>query len=152
MRTPAFSVISSALVLALVACRPAAAPEADQSPVSAPALAEADSKLLEPLVVSTNEPFWQLQIQGQSVDYSGLDVEPQRKLQVAEDEISPGQRRLLAVDAQGRVEIHVLDQACSDSMSGGQYPYSAQVQVDGQTPVHGCARPASMPPPGEPGE
>jgi uncharacterized membrane protein len=151
MRTP-LGLSSLIAVVALAACQPSSNNDADTSALPPPTLSAADAALLQPLVVATNEPFWQLEIQGQSLRYSGVDQDRPRQLQLAEDQVSPGQRRIVAIDAIGRIEVEVLDQPCTDSMSGGQYPFTARVAVGGDSAVHGCARPASMPPPGEGGQ
>jgi len=105
----------------------------------------------QPLLATFNEPFWQLAIEGRELVFRGVDVEPERRLQLADEARLQGQRRLRAIDGQGTVELRIWDAPCSDSMSGAAFPYSAAVRVDGGDEVGGCARPASMPAPGEGG-
>ncbi|UWX03407.1 hypothetical protein H1235_09035 [Pseudoxanthomonas sp. NC8] len=59
-------------------------------------------------------------------------------------------RTIRASDAAGVVELQVSVGPCRDSMAGAEFPLGAVLAIDGGTPIHGCARPASMPPPGEP--
>lgn len=154
-----------ALCLALAAChdKPAetSAPAADAT-AAAPAPAPTDASTTPPaepavdsalegeLIASTNEPFWQAQVSGPGPTLSLRGIDSQRELAVASSQTVGDTRTLHAVDASGTVDLKVTASACQDSMSGASFPYSAALVIDGGTPINGCARPASMPPPGEP--
>lgn len=146
-----------ALCLVLVACHdkpqeastPAAEPAADAA-ADNPASPAEDSALQGELVASTNEPFWQAQVSGPGPTLTLRGIDGQRELAVASSETVGDTRTLHAVDATGAVDLKVTAGACQDSMSGANFPYSAILVIDGGTPINGCARPASMPPPGEP--
>ena len=154
--------LSIALCLVLAAChdkpqeasapatQPAAGTAADSpAPPPEPA-ADADAALQGDLVASTNVPFWQAQVSGPGPTLLLRGIDGQRELAVASSDTVDGTRTLRAVDASGAVDLKVTASACQDSMSGADFPYSAILVIDGGTPINGCARPASMPPPGEP--
>ena len=146
-----------ALCLAMAACQdrtattptpaPAAETETAMPDAAAPAV---ESELDGELVASTNEPFWQAQVSGPGPSLLLRGIEGERELAVASSQTTGGTRTVRAVDASGAVELTVTANSCQDSMSGAQFPYSAVLVIDGGTPINGCARPASMPPPGEP--
>lgn len=158
--------LASALLvsLALVACGGASEPDSNQAqPAVAGSVAtpaEATPRpapidlpgmpALDQVVVSTNEPFWNAAIEGDSVEFSVMG-EHTRTLAIASRQSSGDTWTLQASDAQGRLEIVVKDQPCQDSMSGAEYPMWGSIAFDDQQAVQGCARPASMPPPREPG-
>jgi len=150
-----------ALCLVLAACHdksqeastPAAEPTAAtpaETPAAPPAAPAADSALEGELIASTNEPFWQAQVSGPGPTLTLRGIDSQRELAVASSQTVGDTRTLRAVDASGAVDLKVTASACQDSMSGASFPYSAVLVIDGGTPINGCARPASMPPPGEP--
>lgn len=156
MRTPmpaANLCLTVALCLALVACKGPQQPEAAIPPVSGPA-AEAtvdpagDAGLEGDIIASTNEPFWQAQVSGPVLTLRGIDG--QRELAVTTSDATGDTRTVRATDASGLVELTVTATECQDTMSGATFPYSAVLTIDGGGPINGCARPASMPPPGEP--
>lgn len=142
-------IVIASMALMLGACTQP--PASSDSQAKAAGAGEPAAELAQPLVVSTNEPFWGFAITGKAVEFSGLGVDPGRRLEVIEDQVSDTTRHLVATDAGGRVELQVRLEPCADSMSGAAFPYWAQASVDGAPAVQGCARPASMPPPGEPG-
>lgn len=98
------------------------------------------------LVASTNEPFWQAQVAGQTLTLRGIESE--RALMISSSRIAGATRTVKAADARGLLELQVIDAPCQDSMSGARFPYRAVLILDGET-FNGCARPASMPQPGE---
>lgn len=146
-----------ALCLVLAAChdkpQEAATPVAE-APADAPAppaaAPAADSALEGELIASTNEPFWQAQVAGPGPTLTLRGIDSQRELAVASSQTVGDTRTLRAVDASGAVDLKVTATTCQDTMSGASFPYSAVLVIDGGTPINGCARPASMPPPGEP--
>lgn len=145
------------LCLALAACKPAqdAAPAseaatgaaADAAPDVAPAAAGHD--LDGDIIASTNEPFWSASVSGPGPTLVLSGIDGQRTLAVASGGTVDGTRTLVAVDADGKVELKVTAAECQDNMSGATFPFSAVLVIDGGAPINGCARPASMPPPGE---
>lgn len=102
----------------------------------------------EGLLVSTNEPFWQVRVELKRVVLDGVDAPRRLLVPVAAASIDRAWH-VVARDGAGSVELDVSDQPCQDTMSGANFPYSAVLAVDGGVPVNGCARPASMPMPGE---
>ena len=163
MRTPTpvsrlLPAMSLAISLAVPAARhtpggatpdPAASPPTPATG-AAPAAGIAAAPALEAdLVASTNEPFWQASISGPVLVLRGLEGE--RRLAIDAGGVSGDTRTVHATDAVGRVELTVVARGCQDSMSGAAFPFSAVLSIDGGAPIAGCARPASMPAPGEPG-
>ncbi|KAF1685541.1 hypothetical protein B1992_11255 [Pseudoxanthomonas broegbernensis] len=103
------------------------------------------------LVASINEPFWQARVEARALQLGGVDQESPRWLDIVEDVRQARLRRILARDAIGEVELRVEDLPCEDSMSGARFPFSALLSIADGDAVAGCARPASMPQPREPG-
>ncbi len=148
---------ATVLCLALAACKPpqeAATPVSDAATASAgtdaavdPPAATAGHSVDGDIIASTNEPFWSANVSGPVLVLSG--IESQRSLAVSSSETVGDTRTLVATDASGKVELKVTAQECQDSMSGAMFPFDAVLVIDGGAPINGCARPASMPPPGE---
>ena len=146
------------LALPLVACdRTATPPEAlpDDDDASAalpsdPPPADVASMLPGEFVVLTNEPFWQARVEGGEVVLSGPDVEG-RHFAINSENEADGARVVHAGDDEGSISVTLLPGPCEDSMSGAVFPQAAELIIDGIGPTPGCARPADMPPPGEPG-
>lgn len=107
--------------------------------------------IAQEIVVSTNEPFWQARVEGATVVLSGAGVD-ERRLAIRASALETGARVVRAGDAAGELELRVTDAECQDSMSGAVFPLSGTLVIDGGDPIHGCARPASMPPPRPPEE
>lgn len=162
----------AALVLMLPACRDAqqssmpatddaAAPTAATEPTGAgpvpmpeeeaPAMpGPATTMIPDDIVVSTNEPFWNARVEDGEVVLTGAG-QPERRLTVESVQVTGDFSTIRASDANGNLLIEVRSEACQDSMSGAGYPFTGSLAFDGGAAIPGCARPASMPPPGEPG-
>lgn len=138
--------------LLLTGCQPGQAPDRPAD-VVAPAsdAAPPDSGGDDDVIVSTNEPFWQASVEGDTVILRGVDA-PERRFTGARASMTAGGRRIDASDAHGSVVLIVRRMRCEDDMSGARFPLTGQLTVDGQGPFRGCARPASMPLPVEPGD
>lgn len=102
-----------------------------------------------PVTVSTNEPFWQAAVAGDTVTLTGIDS-PRRVLRIETDVVDAGARRLAARDEAGTVEIGISDRACINDMSGAPFPLSGALTIDGRGPFVGCAAPPGYRPPAEP--
>lgn len=101
-------------------------------------------------IVSTNEPFWQARVDAEGIALAGPGVED-RRFRVDSQEDGDGARLVHGSDAGGTISLTLLPGPCQDSMSGATYPHAGELTIDGIGPVRGCARPADMPAPGEPG-
>jgi len=134
----------------LCACVPVAAdkPAGDASTIPAPVL-DSEHDVAEAFVLSTNEPFWTVSVEGQVLVLTGL--EGKRTLIVDSNERLFDGRHVMAHDSAGTLEVRVTERACQDSMAGADFPYTGKMSFDGGKEIFGCARPASDPPPGEPG-
>jgi uncharacterized membrane protein len=151
--------VIAAVVLSLAACRREAPQEAAQpadaatasaaDAAAAPGAAPAGNPGLQgDVIASTNEPFWQASVIGNALLLRGIGSE--RSLAVTASDIAGDTRTIRASDPNGVVELQVIAAPCQDTMAGAHFPLSAMLAIDGGTAVKGCARPASMPPPGEP--
>lgn len=143
------------LILPLAACegtRPAA--DAGSGAADAGADSAAPAVPAEALpgefVVTTNEPFWQARVEGGEVVLSGPGVEG-RRFAVGSSEAVGEARQVHATDVEGTISVTLRPEPCQDSMSGAEFPHTGELIIDGIGPVPGCARPADMPPPAEPG-
>jgi uncharacterized membrane protein len=148
----------AAVVLSLAACRreapqeatpPGDAAAATDAAAAPGAVAPAGNPALQgDVIASTNEPFWQASVIGNALLLRGIGSE--RSLAVTASDIAGDTRTIRASDPNGVVELQVIATPCQDTMAGAHFPLSAVLAIDGGTAVKGCARPASMPPPGEP--
>ena len=151
----------AALCFSLAACRQEAAPQIEASPgpagatapvadaATSPGTANAGNPALEgDVIASTNEPFWQASVIGSALLLRGIGSE--RSLAITASDIAGDTRTIRASDPNGAVELQVIAAPCQDTMAGAKFPFGAVLAIDGGAPVKGCARPASMPPPGEP--
>jgi uncharacterized membrane protein len=140
-------------LLALASCNgdtPAApAPAEPRDVAAATPAASAPVRVAAPVTVSTNEPFWQAAIAGDTVTLTGVDS-PRRVLRIETDVVEGGARRLAARDTAGTVEIGIDDRACINDMSGAPFPLSGALTIDGRGPFVGCAAPPGYRPPAEP--
>lgn len=125
---------------------PAPMPEEDAPPMPGPPT----TTIPDDIVVSTNEPFWNARVEDGEVVLTGAG-QPERRLTVESAQVTGDASTIRASDANGNLLIEVRSQACQDSMSGAEYPFTGSLAFDGGAAIPGCARPASMPPPGEPG-
>lgn len=89
-------------------------------------------------IVSTNEPFWRLTVDGDAALLEGPDTK--RRLAVAVGNATPGGYEVIAADGSGGVEAHVSPGPCEDSMSGAVFRWRAELVIDEGAPVAGCAR------------
>lgn len=144
----------AAIALSLAACR-REAPQETTPPADAATAPEAGAAapvgnpaLQGDVIASTNEPFWQASVIGNALLLRGIGSE--RSLAVTASDIAGDTRTIRASDPNGVVELQVIAAPCQDTMAGAHFPLSSVLAIDGGAPVKGCARPASMPPPGEP--
>lgn len=141
------------MLLALAACGMDAPmqPVAQEDRLSMAAMHDATS-LAGDMVVSTNEPFWQVRVEAGRLHLDGLNQDQPRDLDIVEDVQTAGTRQVVAGDVEGQVKLWIEARACEDSMSGAGFPHSARLMIGEDETVTGCARPASMPPPRESGD
>lgn len=143
------------VALLLAACQPGVAPGDDAAPATpTPPITDATAPAAnrdDDVVVSTNEPFWQARVEGDTVILRGVDA-PERRFTGARASMTAEGRRIDASDADGSVVLIVRRMRCEDDMSGARFPMTGLLTIDGRGPFRGCARPASMPVPTPPGE
>ncbi|RYE71821.1 MAG: hypothetical protein EOO80_21215 [Oxalobacteraceae bacterium] len=125
-----------ALVLPL-ACGSCAAPPPEPGRANPPTpVADAPQSIPAEFILSTNEPFWQARVQGDTVLLTG--VQGQRRLAVDRNEALFDGRSVTAHDAAGTLELRVTERLCLDSMSGAQFEYTGRLELEGSAPVEGC--------------
>lgn len=95
------------------------------------------------VVVSTNEPFWQARIVGNTLRLSGVDG-AERRLTVVSSSERSGRRIVRATDTAGSVVATIDDLRCQDSMSGKTFPLAGTLTVDDAGLFPGCARPGRI--------
>jgi len=138
--------------LLLAACQPSPAPDTEAPPpAQAPDAAAPAASSDNDVIVSTNEPFWQASVEGNTVILRGIDT-TERRLTGARASMTADGRRIDASDADGSVVLIVRRMRCEDDMSGARFPMTGLLTIDGRGPFRGCARPASMPMPRPPEE
>ena len=137
--------------LLLAACQPSPAPDADTNATPSLQAPEAAAAIDDDVIVSTNEPFWQASVEGDTVILRGIDT-TERRLTGARESMTADGRRIDASDAEGSVVLIVRRMRCADDMSGARFPMTGLLTIDGRGPFRGCARPASMPVPRPPEE
>lgn len=134
----------------LLACQPDSGSAAPDSALERPTGIESvDHDIDQDVIVSTNEPFWQARIEGDSVILSGVDL-PERRFTGARSAMTSDGRRVDASDDKGSIVLIVRRMNCEDDMSGAGFPLAGLLTIDGKGPFRGCARPASMPRPAPP--
>jgi len=147
---PAHLLLPAALLMA--GCQPEAAPDTNGAAVApAPDVAAPAASSDDDVIASTNEPFWQARVEGDTVTLRGVDA-PERRFTGARASMTVDGRRIDASDPDGSVVLIVRRMRCEDDMSGARFPMTGLLTIDGRGPFRGCARPASMPAPTPPGE
>lgn len=100
------------------------------------------------VTVSTNEPFYMAEIDGDRITLTGVST-PRRELTVLDREVAVDSRRWRARDDLGDLIVTVTRTGCADDMSGAPRDFAGTLTLDEHL-VRGCAftgKPA--PPPGE---
>ena len=83
------------------------------------------------------EPFWDVQVDGRTLTYSGVDVET--KVMEAERSATSNTSTYTGTHEGAGYRLVVTVGTCSDGMSDTEYPYKATWTFDGKT-EQGCAR------------
>lgn len=84
-----------------------------------------------------NEPFWSLRISGDDVIFDRLGELPQAY--TTRPPTTTGNRLDWSLDGDGgRLEVAIIEQGCGDTMASRNYPYTAEVRVQGRL-YRGCA-------------
>jgi len=131
------SVLAAFAILALAACSPADGPAAPPAPPeSAPMLGGVD--LGQPIRALGTEPFWNVELTGSEMIYSGVDRPEQRAPQPGS--VVQGTTATWEAETAAGTTISVMLAAteCSDGMSDRTYPLSAIVRI-GDEVLTGCA-------------
>lgn len=92
---------------------------------------------------SGNEPFWSVAVDGTALTYSTPEIQPGKKLTAARSTVD---NRVVFKGTDGAVPfaLDITPGACSDSMSGRDFQYSAKFAYGDQT-MTGCAREGAEP-------
>ena len=128
----AFAVIA---LVALAACSPK--PVAKPPPAAPPKTVVGDFS--RPLDARGMEPFWAVAIRGTTLTLT----RPDQPIVIATAPgavIQPNQASWTGKTSDGReLKITLYASICSDGMSDHVYPYTAEVDVPGASPLSGCA-------------
>ena len=135
-RVPAI-ILPLASILTLMACsEPAETPP--PGPAPAPAAVLGGVNLNEPLRAIGTEPFWGVEISGDSMVYSGVD-RPEQRAAKPEPVIQGTTAVYTGTTAAGSVlVVTLIATECSDGMSDRVYPLTARVEI-GEETLNGCA-------------
>lgn len=132
------AVLPCLLLLSLAACsegQPTAPAPAE--PPAQPAVLDGVD-LTQPLRVLGTEPFWSVDIEGQTLRYSGVD-RPEQTAPNAGPVMTGTVATWTARTAQGHaLEISLMATECSDGMSDRVFPLTARVKIGDET-LQGCA-------------
>lgn len=126
--------------VALTACQPrvsnGTAAHAAAPPAAKPAGVATDFS--QPMIARGNEPFWAVRIEGAKFTLQRPD-QPDVAFEAPGARIVPGKGVWAARSADGKtlnLTLYVSD--CSEGMSDLHYPFTAEVELAGQT-LRGCA-------------
>jgi len=134
MRKPIFTGLLSAGFLVLVACEDDISLNVQDSPSI---VAEDDSPSVEddPIFQGVGqEPGWFVRIYDDIIVYDANYGERRVTARTPEVELFDGGRRY----ENDSIIVEILDQPCSDSMSGADYPAKVTITEIGSSPVEGC--------------
>jgi len=127
--------LSFLLLCALAACSPK--PAASPPPAAPPKTVVGDFS--RPLDARGTEPFWNVAIRGTTLTLT----RPDKPILIATAPgavIQPNQASWTAKTPDGReLKVTLFASTCSDGMSDHVYPYSAEVDLAGESPLSGCA-------------
>jgi len=134
MRLPTLSTLAPLVLLA--ACEQPAA-EVEPEPAT-PAIILGGVDLGQPVRVSGTEPFWGIEITGQTLTYSGVD-RPEQTATNPGPVVQGTTAVITATTSQNSaLVVTLIDTDCSDGMSDRVYPLTAKVEIGGET-LQGCA-------------
>lgn len=121
-------------LLALTACGPK--PEPAPAP-AAPRVAVSDFS--QPMDARGTEPFWSLAVRGTTLTLTRPD-HPTLTATAPGAAIQPNQASWTGkTPAGGELKVTLYASTCSDGMSNHIYPYAAEVDAPGESPMSGCA-------------
>jgi uncharacterized membrane protein len=127
----AFSIMA---LVALAACSPK---PVEKPPVPAPKTVVGDYS--RPLDARGTEPFWNVAIRGTTLTLT----RPDQPIMIATAPgavIQPNQASWTGKTPEGgELKVTLYTSICSDGMSEHVYPYTAEVDVTGASPLSGCA-------------
>ena len=120
-------------LLALAACspKPAATPAAPPKGIV--------SDFSKPMEARGTEPFWALTIRGTTLTLTRPN-QPALTAVAPGAVIRPSEASWTAKTPDGReMKVTFYSSACSNGMSDRTYAYSAEVDLQGESPLNGCA-------------
>lgn len=83
-----------------------------------------------------NEPFWKFTADSGKLRFESLGEEPEYFSYKQFDNDGTA-RTFTAKNARTAIQIRMLQQTCTDNMSGAQYPWTAEVTI-GKRKLQGC--------------
>ncbi len=147
-RVPANILIAAFGIAIIAGCTKKApdAAEADKATPAAPAVAAVPAA--RTLRATGNEPNWRLEMSESGILLVTDQGETRAGAPVLDTTFADGSALYVASGDKGQVAVKVIDQVCTDSMSGMPHPQRVQVWMDGQglePDLQGCGGdPASL--------
>lgn len=131
-------VFAALAVLVLAACSPAEEPVQPEVPSDAPAPVLGGVDLGQPVRALGTEPFWNVELTGTEMVYTGVDTPEQRAPQP--DPVAQGTTATFESETADGTDLRVtlIATECSDGMSDRTWPLTAMVKV-GDRDLTGCA-------------
>lgn len=122
------------LILSCNASKPAPGPTA----ATKPAGIESRETARTSYTCLGNEPFWSVQVKGNEIIFSTPEEGPLSYPYQAPQQ--KGSRKVFESKAgSSTIRVAIEEVACTDSMSGERFPYTAEITKDGKI-YRGCAK------------
>lgn len=141
MRIQGVSLLLTCCLVACAAPDPSSAPGQDASsvpPEAASGGAADDAFAGDHFRARGNEPFWAIDVEGRTLHFATPDLPDGRTLQAQRMAHSSGVA-FSGTDAGTPFNLDLTRTACTDSMSGEAFEFTATWDYGGQR-MHGCAR------------
>jgi len=135
-------VFAALAVLVLAACSPSQEPVQPEVPSDEPAPVLAGVDLGQPVRALGTEPFWNVELTGTEMVFTGVDAPEQRAPQP--NPVAQGTTATYESETADGTDLRVtlIATECSDGMSDRTWPLTAMVKV-GDRDLTGCAASAA---------
>lgn len=114
------------------------APERDSHGGAAPRVTPGTGEPIAIFTARGNEPFWSVQVEGDTLTYTTPELQPGKVLQAQRQAHAKGVT-FRGQDAESGFTLDIQTTPCEDTMSGEPFEFTATFKYGAQT-VTGCAR------------